>query len=102
RTCSGAPFTTYQLVVKGAPEHVLFHCHLTENEHEKITAKLHSLTGNGYRVIALAHSSLQKPIADFSDVPKKHHFIFDGFIAVADILRPEARSAIQTALKAGV
>jgi Ca2+-transporting ATPase len=92
----------YDLAVKGAPEHVLLHCDLTENEHEQATKELHNLTGNGYRVIAIAHTELAKPITIFDDLPKKHKLTLDGFIAVADILRPEAKHAIQTALRAGV
>jgi len=92
----------YELAVKGAPEHVLLRCDLTENEHEKAIAQLHKLTGNGYRVIALAHGTLHKPIAKFADLHKSHKLTFAGFVAVADILRPEAKSAIHTALRAGV
>lgn len=94
--------TAYQLFVKGAPEHVLSRCDLTENEHERATAELHSLTGQGFRVIALAHTTLKVPVSGFGDLPKHHKFTFDGFVAVADILRPEAKKAIQTALRAGV
>ena len=92
----------YELAVKGAPEHVLLRCDLTENEHEKAVAELHKLTGNGYRVIALAHGSLKKSITKFSDLHKNEKLTFAGFVAVADILRPEAKSAIQAALRAGV
>jgi calcium-translocating P-type ATPase len=92
----------YDLAVKGAPEHVLLRCDLTENEHEQATAQLHKFTGNGYRVIAVAHTTLKKPITEFSELHKKDKLTFDGFVAVADVLRPEARSAIQTALQAGV
>lgn len=92
----------YHVIVKGAPEHVLARCDISENEHERATAELHSLTGKGYRVIALAHSTIKKPLATFEELPRKHRFTFDGFIAVADILRAEAKSAITTALKAGV
>jgi len=92
----------YMLHVKGAPEHVLAKCDITENEHEKATAKLHSLTGNGYRVIALAHTTLDTPIDGFKALPKKHRLTFDGFIAVADVLRPEAKKSIRAALDAGI
>lgn len=93
---------TYSLAVKGAPEHVLTRCDLTEGEHEKASAELHKLTSSGYRVIAIAHRELTHPIKDFDDLPKKAKLHFDGFIAIADVLRPEAKRAIQTALKAGV
>lgn len=92
----------YDLAVKGAPEHVLARSDLTENEHEAATAQLHKYTAEGYRVIALAHQTLSQPIAHFSELKSKEKFTFDGFVAVADILRPEAKHAIQSALKAGV
>ncbi|HEY5695744.1 MAG TPA: cation-transporting P-type ATPase, partial [Candidatus Saccharimonadales bacterium] len=92
----------YELIVKGAPEHVLQRCELTENEHEKAIAELHKLTSNGYRVLALAHGKLKKPITTFSEMPKGHRMTFDGFVAITDVLRPEARPAIETALRAGV
>lgn len=92
----------YELVVKGAPEHVLARSNLTENEHERATFALHKLTAEGYRVIAIAHRALKKPIKAFDELAKKDHFTFEGFVAVADVLRPEAKQAIHSALKAGV
>lgn len=94
--------STYTLALKGAPEHVLARSDITENEHEKASAALHKLTANGYRVIAVAHIELSRSIENFSELPKKAKLEFDGFLAVADVLRPEAKQAIQTALKAGV
>lgn len=92
----------YTLDIKGAPEHVLQHSHLTASEHEKATLALHKLTGQGYRVIALATAVIGKPIESFVELPKKTQFDFVGFIAVADVLRPEAKKAIADALSAGV
>lgn len=93
---------SYTLAIKGAPEQVLLRGDLTENEREKANTMLHKLTGGGYRVLAIAHTELQKPIHKFSDLPAKTTLQFDGFLAAADVLRPEAKRAIQTALKAGV
>lgn len=92
----------YTLDIKGAPEHVLQHSHLTEGEHEQATVALHRLTAQGYRVIALATTVIGKPISSFVDLPKRTQFEFVGFIAVADVLRPEAKKAIASALAAGV
>jgi Ca2+-transporting ATPase len=93
----------YELYVKGAPEHVLARSELTENEHEQALIKLHKLTAEGYRVIAIAHRDLKKkPIKSFKDLGHKPTLTFDGFVAVADILRPEAKRAITAALNAGV
>ncbi len=92
----------YELYVKGTPEHILARCDLTENEHEQATAKLHSLAANGYRVIALAHVQLKKPISHFNDIPGRERFTFDGFASVSDVIRPEAKTAIAAAKKAGI
>jgi P-type Ca2+ transporter type 2C len=93
---------TQTLDIKGAPEHVLQRSHLTSEEHEQATAALHRLTGQGYRVIALATTTIGKPISSIEQLPKTTKFEFVGFIAVADVLRPEAKRAIAAALSAGV
>ncbi len=93
-------FTT--LYVKGAPEHVIERSDLTENERERAIAQLHHMTGTGYRVIALAHTSISKPLSSLEALPRSHKLEFDGFVAVADILRAEAKGAIQTAQRAGI
>lgn len=93
---------TYELVVKGAPEHILARSDLTESELEAATAQLHKLTGEGYRVIALGYCPLKKPIGSFVEFSRRDKLTFCGFVAIADILRPEAKKAIQTAVKAGV
>src|SRR3990167_7644663 len=90
------------VAIKGAPEQILHHSNLTESEREEATAALHKLTSQGYRVIAFAEAEIQKPIERFEDLPKKTIFTFVGFIAVADVLRPEAKKAIAAALHAGV
>ncbi len=94
--------TTYQLVIKGAPEHVLERSDMSQNEHEQASLQLHKLTTNGYRVIAVAHHILKRPIASLYELPSHEKLTFDGFIAVADVLRPEARQAVKAALAAGV
>jgi len=92
----------YQLVVKGAPEHVLERCDISQNEHEHASLALHQLTSNGYRVIAIAHHILKRPVSSLHELPPREKLTFDGFVAVADILRPEARQAVRAALAAGV
>lgn len=90
------------LAIKGAPEHVLARCHLPKAAHTAAESALHSATGRGLRVIALAHVQIDKPVNSFAELSKKASFVFDGFFAVADILRPEAKRAIATAISAGV
>jgi P-type Ca2+ transporter type 2C len=91
----------YELVVKGAPEKILSIADLTESEREVATHELHRLTGDGFRVIALAHTILPKSIKTLENFPS-NRLTFAGFVAVADILHPEAKHAIQAALNAGV
>ena len=92
----------YHLDIKGAPEHILARSDLTESEHEQANAALHHLTSQGYRVIAVARIELKKPISDFSQLTSRQKLEFAGYIAVADILRPEAKRAITKAQAAGV
>jgi len=92
----------HQLYVKGAPEHILDRSMLTENEREEAELTLTQLTSQGYRVIAMATTSLAKPIHTFAELTTKPSFEFVGFVAIADVLRPEAKRAISAALKAGV
>ena len=92
----------YELVVKGAPEQVIDRSHLSIAEKKAAEEALGSLTSQGYRVIALATSTIKGPLEAFQDLSSKHVFTFVGFLAVADTLRPSARRAIQTAQRAGV
>ena len=92
----------YELVVKGAPEQVMDRSHLSVVEKKAAEEALGSLTSQGYRVIALATSTIKGPLEAFQDLSTKHVFTFVGFLAVADTLRPSARRAIQTAQRAGV
>lgn len=92
----------YELYLKGAPEKIIEHSDLTSGEAEKAHMELARMTASGYRVIAIAHTQLSHPIDKLSDLTRKNRLEFAGFLAVADVLRPEAKSAIQTALRAGV
>lgn len=92
----------FELAVKGAPEKVLDRCELTEEEREAAETALHALTGKGYRVIAIAHTNLRHAIKDLKELSKKDRLTLGGFVAVADILRPEAKRAIASAVSAGV
>jgi Ca2+-transporting ATPase len=94
--------SAFELVVKGAPEQILARADLTESEREQCEAALHQMTGKGYRVIAIAQTELKESVQSFEALPKKMRLEFTGFIGVADVLRPEAKQAIQDAINAGV
>jgi Ca2+-transporting ATPase len=92
----------YDIAIKGAPEHVLARSDLSENEREQAGLELHKLTASGYRVIAIAHGNMTHTITGFHELGAKDSLVFDGFVAIADVLRPEAKKSIQAALRAGV
>lgn len=92
----------FLLTLKGAPEKMIERCDLTESERERAHIKLAQMTSSGYRVIALAHAEIADDAKSLQAVAKKTRFEFDGLVAVADILRPEARGAIRQALRAGI
>lgn len=90
------------LWAKGAPEHVMERCKLDTNTKTAVRAQLHSYASTGFRVIALAHAPLKKSLETLADLPASTVFHFDGLVAVADILRPEAPAAIRKARAAGI
>lgn len=92
----------HELVVKGAPEQIIARSHLTKAQKEEIETALQQLTSQGYRVIAVGTTPLDKPLAAFSDMHPKLKLSFAGLVAVADTLRPAARHAIAVAQRAGV
>ncbi|MDB5180672.1 MAG: pacL2 [Candidatus Saccharibacteria bacterium] len=92
----------HELVVKGAPEHIMDRSHLSKLQRTEIEAALTQLTSQGYRVIAVATTPLPAPVTGFHELHPKINLSFGGLIAVADTLRPAARHAIVTAQRAGV
>lgn len=93
---------THELVVKGAPEQIMAKSGLNKAQQAEIETALKQLTSQGYRVIAVATTDLNKPIESFDEMHSKVTLTFAGLIAVADTLRPAARHAIATARRAGV
>ncbi len=91
----------YSLYIKGAPEHVLSHCGEHHRSDGKIKNMLDSFTSRGYRTIAFAHK-------DYSEPPHKleAHVLadmsFDGFVGMADQLRPNITHAVAEAHHAGI
>lgn len=91
----------FQVYVKGAPEAVLAACKLTASDKKAAQAALADLTAQGHRVIGLASTHTDAQITEFAALKGKK-LTFEGFVAVADVLRPEAARAIKAALRAGV
>lgn len=90
------------LVVKGAPETVIARSKLNEKKREQIEMKLNELAGKGYKVVAIASGKLGREINELNRLEKTDTFNFEGFIAIADAIRPEAKQAINQTSRMGV
>lgn len=91
----------YRVFLKGAPEHILQACKVSATIKKRAMKKLDDFASKGQRVIGLASCTSATPVTDFTNlINQKIHF--EGFVAVADVLRPEASRAIKSALAAGV
>ncbi len=91
----------HTISLKGAPEHIIARCSMTAQNKKEAHHQLYSLTSKGFRVIALAHINLPGAVQSLEEVPKKG-LTFDGYIAVADELRPHVKSAVAEAQRAGI
>lgn len=89
------------LAVKGAPEQIIHHANIEKKDKANLEKSIHSLTSQGYRVIAIATTHLSKPIESFESL-KTAKLKMEGLLAIADQLRPEAKPAIAEARHAGV
>ena len=89
------------LYIKGAPEHVLNLCHLSEAEHSSGQTQLYTLAAKGYRVIALARAPAPEDLPGLKNLDS-HNFEFLGLVAFADELRPESTQAVALARQAGI
>ncbi len=88
------------IYVKGSPEKILENTTLSPEEKKKAEDQLHELTTQGLRVIALGRIK-DKTAKELKEI--EHEKIeFLALLAVADELRPEAKSSIKAAHSAGV
>lgn len=91
-----------RLCIKGSPEHLLDRSGLTVEQKEDVTNALNELTSYGYRVIAVGEISIAHEISSLEKVPASHRVEITGLMAVADTLRPESKTAVAAAKRAGV
>ncbi len=91
----------YSLYIKGAPEHVLGHCGVHHRNDAKTQQALENFTGRGYRTIAFAHQDYAEPVERL-DHTSLADMRFDGFVGMADQLRPHVSAAVAEAHRAGI
>lgn len=90
----------YLLALKGAPEEVLDLCHLSSEEHARISHQAGLFAKEGLRVIAVAkgeHSGDELP-------ENRHdfHFSFVGLVGLADPVRSGVAKSVTSAYQAGM
>jgi Mg2+-importing ATPase len=100
------------LVTKGAPEHVLDVCTaydcgsgllpLTDDVRASVRKAYEQLGREGYRVLAVAHASVEsKPPGAFSKSDERD-LVLDGFLAFVDPPRPDAGALLANLASASV
>ena len=91
----------YLLVVKGAPESILDHCHMRHKSDTTVRGTLDEFTRSGYRTIAFAHKAFTKPPTSLS-----HEVLdslgLDGFVGMSDQIRQGVDQAVADAKRAGI
>lgn len=79
-------------LIKGAPEKVLPLCNLTSGQKEKVLSNMETHRKKARRVLCFAHID--------GDENKK--YIYDGFVAITDPVRPEVYKAVADCRNAGI
>lgn len=87
------------VAAKGAPEHVLSVCGLTEEEKVKHMAVVSRMASDGYRVIAVAESEMT---ATLPNDQREFAFKLTGLAGLEDPIRPEVRQAVKECYDAGI
>ncbi len=97
------------VAIKGALETLLPLCHRMSTTKGKVAIDVHSiekqaleLTEQGYRVLALASSSLTAPLYKNASDREIPQLTFQGLVGLIDPLRPEVKDAVQKCRLAGV
>ena len=90
----------YLIAAKGAPEAIFDLCHLKKAETEKLMNEVTSLSGEGFRVLGVAHGHFSS-----KKLPESQHdfeFEFEGLIALDDPVRPEVAGSVRECYEAGI
>ncbi len=96
---SGGALRVY---VKGAPEHVLSMCALSDDTRAARLSAAEKLAERGFRVLALAQGAPAGELAPDSAPPEPDGLEFLGLLGLLDPLRPGAREAVGRCREAGI
>lgn len=90
----------FVIAAKGAPEAIADLCHLEEEEMRRLAEHIHSMAGEGLRLLGVAKACFQRPT-----LPGEQHdfeFKLSGLVGFADPLRPAVADAIRECRAAGI
>jgi Ca2+-transporting ATPase len=86
---------------KGAPETIAELCRLGKKERTAVDAALQAMSGQGMRVLGVAHAALAHG-TDRPGSPRDIAFEFVGLVGLADPLRPTVPAAVRECRGAGI
>ncbi|MGC9049185.1 MAG: cation-translocating P-type ATPase [Patescibacteria group bacterium] len=89
------------ILVKGAPEKILFLCNISPEKSDKIKKEVKGLASRGLRVLAFAQKEVSAEIKKIEDGDLVM-MRFLGLIALKDPLRPEIKETINECRGAGI
>lgn len=91
---------TFTVCCKGAPEAIFSLCKLNEADVSNHLSSVQQMAANGYRVLAVANSTVQNN--SLPESQNDFNFNFLGLIGFEDPIRPEVPQAIKECKEAGI
>lgn len=90
----------YTTLIKGSPEKVLSLCALTEGQKQTIIQNIISHEQKAERILCFAHYVGTEYAKDDNHLVGK--YVYDGFVAMKDPVRPEVKKAINECKRASI
>ncbi|MBQ9485251.1 MAG: calcium-translocating P-type ATPase, PMCA-type [Clostridia bacterium] len=94
--------TGVKAFIKGAPEKVLPLCGITPAQRLKLDSAMEAHRKKARRVLCFAHCDLPADTALDRRSVSTLRFIYDGFCALTDPVRPEVKAAVEECKRAGI
>lgn len=90
------------LFVKGAPEIVMAHCNLTEEDQKDIQRQLFDYQNKAMRTLAFAYKELPSTVAECRLKEGDNNLTLQAIAAISDPLREEVPGAVMECQRAGI
>ncbi|MBQ8427502.1 MAG: calcium-translocating P-type ATPase, PMCA-type, partial [Clostridia bacterium] len=85
----------YRKLLKGAPERVMEKCNLSGAQYNSIKKSMQLHQNKARRILCFAHF-------DYKESVGEERYIYDGFVAIEDPIRPEILKAVKDCKRAGI